>query len=363
MFAISNLQLEYGSVAHDYIPYGNLVIRSTGFNLFDEQMELGVYNTSTGARQSNNTQLRSVTNIPVSASTNYYINVPYSSVTVGFVVALFYKMDGSYISYSSLASNGAVFTTPANAAYMTFYISTLYGTTYNNDICVNESDATRNGVYEPYQSHIAYIDLKGHELHGLDSTYYDQLDIDASGHAVLTKRTAITGFDAPWSLVNTNSNRTAIRTLSLDAVKYGQSALPAILSNMHVAHKYTDTFHDGYIGIYSSGYLFAGFDSSYTTLSSIIEAYPNLSITYPLDPAYWYTVDLGYVDLPQVTDGSTVNVAAEIQPIIGGTWWTKAGYSTGRLMQDTKNLQGTIDSPYTEVEWVESNGTQYVYLD
>lgn len=34
----------------------------------------------------------------------------------------------------------------------------------------------------------------------------------------------------------------------------------------------------------------------------------------------WYTIDLGYVDLPQVTDGSTVHVAAEVQPVISGSW-------------------------------------------
>jgi hypothetical protein len=37
---------------------------------------------------------------------------------------------------------------------MKFRLTDAYGTTYNNDICINISDASRNGVYEPYKESI-----------------------------------------------------------------------------------------------------------------------------------------------------------------------------------------------------------------
>lgn len=77
------------------------------------------------------------------------------------------------------------------------------------------------------------------ELHGLDDTYRDILTIDASGHAVVEKRTS---------------------------------------------------------GV-------------------------NQEYIYPLEESAWHIIDLGYVDLPEVSDGSTVYVAAEVQPVIETSWY------------------------------------------
>lgn len=41
---------------------------------------------------------------------------------------------------------------------MRFYTQQAYGTTYNNDICINLSDPSRNGIYVPYRR---YVELNG----------------------------------------------------------------------------------------------------------------------------------------------------------------------------------------------------------
>jgi hypothetical protein len=50
--------------------------------------------------------------------------------------------------YTVVSNN--TFTFPSNAWYFKFYMTAAYGTTYNNDICINISDASLNGQYKPY---------------------------------------------------------------------------------------------------------------------------------------------------------------------------------------------------------------------
>lgn len=130
-------QLEYGSSATSYAPYSNIcpitgwtganVVR-TGVNVWDEQWEVGRYNSTTGAKESSS-NLRSTNYISVKPSTTYYLKC--SSA----VYVYFYKINKEFISRTS-ASNGT-FTTPSDAYYITFYVSGGYGTTYNSDISIN----------------------------------------------------------------------------------------------------------------------------------------------------------------------------------------------------------------------------------
>lgn len=80
--------------------------------------------------------------------------------------------------------------------------------------------------------------------------------------------------------------------------------------------------------------------------------------------------NLGVVELPLSKD---LNLWASTSPstTIDATWWHEPGRAEKNAIDislTSSNLGDAIDSttlsaPYTEVEWVESNGTQYVYLD
>lgn len=135
---------------NSYYPYneGELLslnptgVKSVGFNLWDEEWEVGTYDTSTGQKIANSNMIRSKNRIEVFPDTIYYINTN--------VILYFYDTNESYISYSGRDDNGN-FTTPSNCRYVRFRITSDYGTTYNNDICINLSDSSRNGTYEPYK--------------------------------------------------------------------------------------------------------------------------------------------------------------------------------------------------------------------
>ena len=122
---------------------------TTGFNQWDEEVEKGYINTNTGLDGNTNNELRSKSGIyyPIVPNTNYYFKQPVNGVMI-----LFYDYDKSYIG-QKITSNG-VFTSPSKAYYFRLTLGNTYGTTYNNDICINLSwDGERDGEYEPYVKH------------------------------------------------------------------------------------------------------------------------------------------------------------------------------------------------------------------
>lgn len=127
-----------------------------GFNAWDEEWEVGGYGSTTGTKITAS-QIRSANKIRVIPNTSYYLNSPNG------IRAFYYDLNETFIE--SVAVNAGTFTIPASAYYMTFQVASSYGTTYNNDICINLAwDNSRNGEYKPYISQtypISDIELRG----------------------------------------------------------------------------------------------------------------------------------------------------------------------------------------------------------
>ena len=145
---------KFGYPLPQYIPYNagslvsnNAVYQLCGKNLWDEETRVGTYNTSTGAYDSSySDRLCDVNLTPCKPNTTYYFRTT-SGLTVGN--AYFYDHNGDFIS--SLTGKGNnTFATPSNACYFHISLGGTYGTTYNHDVCINESDPSFNGQYEPY---------------------------------------------------------------------------------------------------------------------------------------------------------------------------------------------------------------------
>ena len=121
-------------------------LETVGFNQWDEEWELGIYNTSTGAKSDNANNIRSKNYIPVIGGLTYYFKIP-SGVTIRVS-----KYDGSksFLGYSDIVSSRTL-TIGANVCFINFNTSSSNTTTYNNDICINLSwSGYRNGEYESY---------------------------------------------------------------------------------------------------------------------------------------------------------------------------------------------------------------------
>lgn len=149
----------YGFFAKPYYDYDTGTIKSVeatahvtrGVNAWDEEWELGTYSTTTGEPSLSSTQIRCKNYIPVLPSTSYYV----AGLTSGIMRPVFYDAAKNFISvgYWQGGTSNNPQATPENARYMRFYLAATYGTTYNNDICINISDSELNGKYFPYEEH------------------------------------------------------------------------------------------------------------------------------------------------------------------------------------------------------------------
>lgn len=126
-------------------------IKTTGFNQWDEQWELGMFNTSTGEQDISYENIRNVNPIRVLPNTTYYEKQPRADSLLMYVLE--YTQDGTYIGFQYVYNR--TFTTSPNTAYVNFYMAKVYGTVYNNDICISLYWPTEYGdlygTYKPYK--------------------------------------------------------------------------------------------------------------------------------------------------------------------------------------------------------------------
>ena len=133
-------------------------VLNRGFNLWDEIIENGEYNQTTGQPVSDNSKARGKNPILIEPNTEYCFYCESARVSGIF----WYDANDDFISYTQNASS-SVFTatSPQNAKYVRIQFSTAYGTTYKNDCCVNVSDENVNGTYEPYKGQDVIVNLGG----------------------------------------------------------------------------------------------------------------------------------------------------------------------------------------------------------
>lgn len=209
----------YGFFTESYYAYnsGELISANpsarkvVGFNQWDEEWEVGTLNTSTGANQASSTRIRSKNFIPILPNTEYcYEQSQQGGQSTGR--ACYYDKDKNFISGTTWFPNGssgfvtpATFVTPDGACFMKFSPTSEYGTTYNNDICINISDANKNGTYEPYK--LTTYPLGSDTLRGIyklsGSNLYCDGDVKTSDGTVTRKYREYT-FDGTesWTLAN-----------------------------------------------------------------------------------------------------------------------------------------------------------------
>lgn len=183
----------------DYYPYHAASIESVnasahetvGFNQWDEQWELGTFDTDTGLPSATNTRIRCKNPIPIIAGAIYYVG------GTGTFRVWWYDSDDNLISTETTTTSNRLFTAPTNACYLRFSPGTNYGTTYKNDICINFSgNGERDGEYEAYQKHTYPLDssltLRGIPKKDDDGKLYYNGDIYEYNGTVTRKYTELT---------------------------------------------------------------------------------------------------------------------------------------------------------------------------
>lgn len=109
--------------------FDELNIQQSGVNIWDEEWEVGNID-GTGADSPANDRIRSKNYIRVPSDTNIYL------VTPAPMVLHKYALDKTYLGNNYISASG-VYAVGSNVAYIRFRTDTSYGTTYNNDISIN----------------------------------------------------------------------------------------------------------------------------------------------------------------------------------------------------------------------------------
>ena len=141
----------------ELIPVKMTGLKTTGFNQWDEEWEVGGIETSNGEPAIDPKKIRSKNFSPCLGGVTYYKKPTMFDATYIF----FYDANKVYISYASTSSNGLC-VTPANASYFKIRSGNNVNpkSTYNNDICINlHWSGTKDGTYEPYEEHILPFDV------------------------------------------------------------------------------------------------------------------------------------------------------------------------------------------------------------
>ena len=136
-------------------------VKTVGFNLWDEEWESGSYDDY-GEKAVNPQNFRNKNAIKVIGGKDYYFKTQDAFVW-------WYDSNMNLIS-GTIYVNDSILTSPANAAWMNFYVYQV--ASYSNDICINKSDSSRNGTYEPYKE--TYLPLNLDEIKVKSPNVWDE---------------------------------------------------------------------------------------------------------------------------------------------------------------------------------------------
>ena len=255
------------------------------FNIWDEEWENGEYDSGTGQKSPAGSYIRCKNYIPVFPDVSYYVKPIYGNCRI-----YFYDSSKNYISYVSPDSSSK-FTTPTNAAYITFNTFRSYGTTYNHDICINISIPAYNGKYLPHGETMPYfpnglcnvgnvfdeVKVENGKIKGV--VRFSEIDLgeleyiynSSAGH--LYFRANISGAKRA---INGNEKANIVCS------KYANSSGNSVYGN----------FSDKTIAIPADNDIVMIYDSSYTDAATFKAAMQGVKLIYELATPYEFEIDM-----------------------------------------------------------------------
>lgn len=251
-------------------------VESVGFNIWDEEWELGGIDTNTGLNETDNNRIRSKNYIPVLPNSTYY-----------------YKLNGQIFFYDEnqtsigaynvgvFSIDNTTFTTPSNAKYVRFRV---LGVTYNNDICINISNVSLNGTYKSYFTASLLIPAQVQALDGygwgVNDTCYNYIDFNSKKFIKKVGRVDLGSLD--WSVINDGIMNSSIINNMITGL---QTGLPNIMCANYTTDTDSNVFSkttDKTITIqYTQKKIFI-YDSAYTDATAFKTAMSGVYLYYEL---------------------------------------------------------------------------------
>lgn len=262
-------------------------IKSVGFNAWDEQWEVGFFGPT--GEWSDSEIVSSKNAIPVIPGAVYYFKngsgAPLYITYWGEAVSSGESHAAECLGRSLNVSDKSV-TIPNSCRYIHFNCGTIYGTTYNHDICIHlVHTGTRNGQYEPYKEYRLPLPIKdikdkdGNQLfpNGLLSagTAYDEITATKA-----IKRIGVVDMGT-LSYSMTFGVGDFYFTLPLSKLNPAASMLPNGVSSKYIASLH-NTMPDQTVSQNVNGIAWVVRDTSYTSAASFKAAMSGVMFYYEL---------------------------------------------------------------------------------
>ena len=196
--------------------------KTVGFNAWDEEWELGIWNSS-GAKADASTAVRSKNYIRIVPGAAYYVY--FSKAPTNKLLFREYDANKQFIGTATNVSRDITF--GDNVHFVTFctYAADNITSLTAGDICINLSwDGERDGEYEPYEAHTYALDpdleLRGiPKLDADNKLYYDGDTYESDG--TVTRKYGIVDLGTlNWTYVTNNVESPYFSTTSVSDLKH-----------------------------------------------------------------------------------------------------------------------------------------------
>ena len=200
----SKIMIEVGTSASTFAPYSNLChisgrtgceVDRTGVNVWDEETQVGYYNSGTGQYVSYPGQLCSKNFTPVKPNMQYLFRKAHSLGDV-----LYYNLSKELIGSVINRPANYVFTTPENCYFIKMNLGSNYGSTYNHDIGINYP--ATDTAYHAYQGEtipISWQDEAGTVYGGTLDVTTGLLTVDRASTTVASNNVSNNGKDTTYN--------------------------------------------------------------------------------------------------------------------------------------------------------------------
>lgn len=191
------------------------------------------------------------------------------------------------------------------------------------------------------------IDLQGNVIASLPDGTKDVLTIDACGHCVLTKRVGYVSTSALSSHVAAAAALTSyVRIACTNAISDNPAPAntPALNKNgyCNVARFTGAGYSSNTLHCYAhttTFYIFAPIgDKSTWDTTTAAEWLTEHGVYAYYTPANEHTIDLGYIDMPDIPDNASITITASLTPEISAGWWTNYAEPIARTVRAIKDL-------------------------
>lgn len=300
-------------------------LKSVGFNQWDEEWEVGGIDQNNGELTNINNTIRCKNFIPIVGGDTYNFTCTRTGIRMYFRVAM-YDSDKKFIGsvqygvYPSTSTSNPNFHNPwkfdDNASYIRFDIVADYGTTYNHDICINLSDAEKNGTYEPYisreQSLAMVKELFSEGMRSAGSAH-DEIRFNKQNNKWEKREIKQKNmWELNWSVVGSNTPNVFHATIA-DIVKPSSSNdyLDGLLCSRYaISTKPSVSTMDDMSMLRYNGYVYVK-DSSCADIAELKSALQDIILYYEPSGEEWVEIDDTFNLDYEVWNGGTEQVISK----------------------------------------------------